>query len=125
RGPVIRLGDKATCFDPNLISLLDQAAAALKKRGVAVQRRRLTGGTCEATAYLAYGYETAGVALPLVNYHNGIGCRKIAPEMVRASDMDGCVRLLLEAVKSFPAAALRGHWRRRLEARQRLSERLL
>ncbi|MDD5657005.1 MAG: M28 family peptidase, partial [Elusimicrobia bacterium] len=72
RGPVIRLGDKATCFDPNLISLLDQAAAALKKRGVAVQRRRLIGGTCEATAYLAYGYETAGVALPLVNYHNGI-----------------------------------------------------
>jgi len=125
RGPVIRLGDRAVLFDANLLALLDDSAAALAKRGVPVQRRRLTGGTCEATAYQAFGYEAAGVAVPLVNYHNGIGAKSIAAEMVRVADVAGCVRLLYEAARRFPAAALRGHWRRRLERRQRRSERLL
>jgi endoglucanase len=125
KGPVIRLGDKAALFDGNLVALLDGAALALKRRRIPVQRKRLTGGTCEATAYQSFGYETAGVALPLVNYHNGIGGRRIAPEMVRAADAAGCVELLLEAARLFPAAALRGTWRRRLEARHRLSSRRL
>ena len=63
KGPTIRLGDKATAFDPNLTALLDDAAEVLRKRGTKVQRLRLTGGTCEATAYLAFGYESGGVAL--------------------------------------------------------------
>jgi endoglucanase len=125
RGPVIRLGDKALLFDANLIGLLDQAAAVVGKKGMAVQRRRLIGGTCEATAYQSFGYETAGVALPLVNYHNGIGARRIAPEMVRVADVLGCVELLLAAVRLFPGAPLRGEWRRRLELRQRRSAGLL
>jgi endoglucanase len=125
RGPVIRLGDKATLFDANLIGLLDQAAALVGKKGVAVQRRRLTGGTCEATAYQSFGFEAAGVALPLVNYHNGIGGRRIAAEMVRVEDALGCVELLLSAARLFPSAPLRGAWRRRLELRQRRSERFL
>jgi endoglucanase len=125
RGPVIRLGDKAVLFDANLVALLDGAALSLKGRRIPVQRRRLTGGTCEATAYQSFGYETAGVALPLVNYHNGIGCRNIAPEMVRAADAAGCVELLVEAARLFPGAALRGTWRRKLEARHRLSSRRL
>ncbi|MBI5239909.1 MAG: hypothetical protein HY926_05515 [Elusimicrobia bacterium] len=121
RGPVIRVGDKAVLFDANLTALLDQAALALKKRRLPVQRRRLTGGTCEATAYQSFGYETAGVALPLVNYHNGIGGRRIAPERVRASDAAGCVELLLQAARLFPDTPLRGTWRRKLEARHRLT----
>jgi endoglucanase len=125
RGPVIRLGDKAMLFDANLVALLDQAALVLKKKRLPVQRRRLTGGTCEATAYQSFGYEAAGVALPLVNYHNGIGARRIAPEMVRTGDAAGCVGLLLAAARLFPGAQLRGAWRRRLDARQRRSERLL
>jgi len=125
KGPVIRLGDKAALFDPNLVALLDEAASGLSKRGIPVQRRRLTGGTCEATAYQAFGYEAAGVALPLVNYHNGIGAREVAPEKVRGRDAAGCVELLLAAARLFPAAPLRGHWRRRLERRQRRSERFL
>ncbi|MCX5797932.1 MAG: hypothetical protein NTY77_20770 [Elusimicrobia bacterium] len=125
RGPVIRLGDKALLFDANLVGLLDRAAAVIEKRRRPVQRRRLTGGTCEATAYQSFGYEAAGVALPLVNYHNGIGARRIAPEMVRVSDALGCVELLLAAARLFPAAQLRGAWRRRLELRQRRSERWL
>ncbi|HEX4049200.1 MAG TPA: M20/M25/M40 family metallo-hydrolase, partial [Elusimicrobiota bacterium] len=71
KGPTIRLGDKACAFDPNLLALLDEAAEVLRRRGAKVQRLRLTGGTCEATAYLTFGLEAAGVAVPLVNYHNG------------------------------------------------------
>mgnify|MGYP001614370597 CR=1 FL=1 len=125
KGPVIRLGDKASIFDSNLVALLDGAAARLKKRRIPVQRKRLTGGTCEATAYLAFGYETAGVAMPLVNYHNGIGAKAVAPEMVRVSDVDGCVELLVEAARAFPQAALRGVLRARLDKRQRRNERFL
>jgi putative aminopeptidase FrvX len=107
-GPTIRLGDKASAFDPNLVALLDAAAANLKKRGRKTQRLRLTGGTCEATAYQAFGLEAAGVAVPLVNYHNGWGADAVAPEMVRVSDVEGAVELLVEAAKLFPSMRLRG-----------------
>ncbi|MBI4376238.1 MAG: hypothetical protein HY549_07280 [Elusimicrobia bacterium] len=119
KGPVIRLGDKASAFDPNLTALLDLAASKLKPRKIRVQRLRLTGGTCEATAYLAFGYEASGVAIPLVNYHNGWGAKSIAPEKVRVEDIAGAVELLLEAAKLFPFENLRGRLRARLAARQR------
>ncbi|MEK7383579.1 MAG: M20/M25/M40 family metallo-hydrolase, partial [Elusimicrobiota bacterium] len=114
KGPTIRLGDKTTAFDPNLIALLDSAAARLKKKGTRVQRLRLTGGTCEATAYLVFGLEAAGVAVPLVNYHNGWGAKAVAPERVRVSDAEGAVRLIVEAARLFPARTLRGCLRARL-----------
>jgi len=117
KGPTIRLGDKATAFDPNLTALLDDAAAILKKRGTKTQRLRLTGGTCEATAYLAFGHEAGGVAVPLVNYHNGWGADAVAPEKVRLSDVEGGTRLLVEASKLFSARLLRGGLRARLEKR--------
>jgi endoglucanase len=112
KGPVIRLGDKATLFDANATALLDEAGKGLK-----VQRLRLTGGTCEATAYLAFGYEAGGVAVPLVNYHNGWGAKAIAAEKVRLADVDGAVELLVRAAKLFPAQARRGVLRRRLSDR--------
>ncbi|HXS99347.1 MAG TPA: M20/M25/M40 family metallo-hydrolase [Elusimicrobiota bacterium] len=121
KGPTIRLGDKACAFDPNLLALLDEAGDALRKRGAGVQRLRLTGGTCEATAYLTFGLEAAGVAVPLVNYHNGWGAEKIAPERVRVSDVEGAVRLLVEAAKLFPSKILRGTLRDRLTKRRALS----
>lgn len=114
RGPTIRLGDRATAFDANVIALLDEAAGRLRRRGTKVQRLRLTGGTCEGTAYAAFGFEAAGLAVPLVNYHNGWGARKIAAERVRLSDVEGGVRLLVEAAKLFPSKVLRGSVRARL-----------
>lgn len=122
RGAVVRTGDKACAFDPNLISLLDAAARAVKGR---TQRQRLTGGTCEATAYLAFGYEAAGVAVPLVNYHNGWGAKAVAAEKVRVSDVDGAVALLEEAGRRFPETLLRGLLRRRLVKRHRENRTLL
>ncbi|MFI5363074.1 MAG: M20/M25/M40 family metallo-hydrolase [Elusimicrobiota bacterium] len=117
RGPTIRLGDRACAFDPNLIALLDEAAKRLRRRGGKIQRLRLTGGTCEATAYLTFGLEAAGVAVPLVNYHNGWGAKAVAPERVRLSDVEGAVRLLVETARLFPAKTLRGTLRSRLSKR--------
>jgi putative aminopeptidase FrvX len=125
RGPTIRLGDKACAFDPNLLALLDEAGDALRRRGTKVQRLRLTGGTCEATAYLTFGLEAAGVAVPLVNYHNGWGAARIAPERVRVSDVEGAVRLLVETARLFPSRTLRGALRARLTKRRDLSARAL
>ncbi|MBI3288093.1 MAG: M20/M25/M40 family metallo-hydrolase [Elusimicrobia bacterium] len=124
-GPTIRLGDKATAFDANLTALLDADAQRLRKRGTKVQRLRLTGGTCEATAYLAFGFEAGGVAVPLVNYHNGWGADAVAPEKVRLSDVEGGVRLLVEAAKLFATASLRGALRSRLEKRHDAEKRSL
>lgn len=121
KGPVIRLGDKACLFDANLVALLDQAALAAKRKGHASQRLRLTGGSCEATAYQAFGYEAAGVAVPLLNYHNGWGAKAVAPERVRVSDVEDCIALLEAAGRLFPAAGLRGALRSRLELRHRQS----
>lgn len=125
RGPVIRLGDKATVFDGNANALLEAAAARLKARGKRTQRLRLTGGTCEATAYLAWGFEAGGAAVPLVNYHNGWGAKRISPEMVRKSDADGLAALLVEAAKLFPKTTLRGGLRARLQVRHDESRRRL
>ncbi len=122
RGPVIRLGDKACLFDPNLTALLDAASATIKK----TQRLRLTGGTCEATAYQTFGYKAAGVAVPLVNDHNGWGAPAVAAEKVRREDIDGALRLLIEAARLFPKdGGLRGPLRARLSARHQALRRFL
>jgi endoglucanase len=120
QGPTIRLGDKACAFDLNLVGLLDDAAARL--RGRKVQRLRLTGGTCEATAYQAFGFEAAGLAVPLVNYHNGWGAQAVAPERVRLPDVEGAVRLLVEGAKLFSKRTLRGALHRRLARRHHLAK---
>ncbi len=118
KGPVIRLGDKTCLFDPNLTALLDAAAADLLDKGRPVQRARLTGGSCEATAYQAFGYETGGLAIPLMNYHNG-GPGKVAPEMVEVADIEPMVEFLVAAAGRFAKADSRGCLRSRLDARRR------
>ncbi len=124
KGPVIRTGDKSSLFDPNLIRLLDESAQSLKRRGMKSQRLRLTGGTCEGTVFTAFGYETAGLAVPLDNYHN-TGPKGPAPEKVRFSDVEPSVRLLVEAARRFPKARLRGFLRGRLAERSRKIRRYL
>jgi len=66
-GPVVRVGDAATVFDGELTNRIDRAA---KARGLKHQRRLMDGGSCEATAFGAYGYRSAGLCLPLGNHHN-------------------------------------------------------
>ncbi len=102
-GPVVRLGDRRGVFDPNALQVLTTLAARFLPQ--AHQRRIMDGGTCEATAALAYGVPAIGISVPLGNYHNegfegGPDCahaRGPAPEFVDLGDVEG-MRVLCQAL---------------------------
>lgn len=110
-GPVVRVGDASSVFHNNLTNRIADAAAEADLKH---QRKLMAGGSCEATAFLAYGYETSGLCLPLGNYHNmgnldqveeGRGMATPLPEIVSIDDFHGLVRLLLLATD-----AVDGRW---------------
>ncbi|MBI1865411.1 MAG: hypothetical protein HYR98_06775, partial [Nitrospirae bacterium] len=68
RGPVVRLGDRQTVFNPGGTAVL--SIVADKTLGKNHQRRIMDAGTCEATAALAFGFPAVGISVPLGNYHN-------------------------------------------------------
>jgi hypothetical protein len=52
----------------------------------------MDGGTCESTAFVAYGYQAGGMCLALGNYHNMDAQRgKIAPEYIDLNDWSAMV----------------------------------
>ncbi len=95
KGPIVRVGDKASSFDGPATARLLAAVAAEK---IPVQRCLLDGGTCEATAYQLYGYTCAAASLALGNYHNVTPEGAIAAEFVTIDDFVGMVRLCLAAI---------------------------
>lgn len=103
-GPIVRVGDARTIFDPGLTERLEALAS---DAGIRHQRRLMDGGTCEASAFSVAGYRSSGLALPLGGYHNmdldGDGRPVIGPETVRVADFEALVRLLVE-VASRPGA---------------------
>ncbi|HEX7043756.1 MAG TPA: hypothetical protein VF203_03985 [Burkholderiales bacterium] len=99
KGPVVRLGDRRTVFDPGALNVLTQVAVrTLPGRH---QRRIMDGGTCEATAATVFGLRAIGISVPLGNYHNqgyegGPDCRGPggpAPEFVHLADVEGLIAL--------------------------------
>jgi hypothetical protein len=62
----------------------------------------MDGGSCEATAFAAYGYRVGGLCLPLGNYHNIGPGKRPAAEFVGASDLVGLVALTVEAARQWP-----------------------
>jgi endoglucanase len=122
-GPIVRLGDRRTVFDPGYTQqLLSIAARALPGRH---QRRIMDGGTCEATAALASGIPAIGISVPLGNYHNEAfegapGYRRRgapAPEFVHLSDVRD-LRRLCEALLA-PDPGWRDPWK---PTRERLAK---
>ncbi|OGI39729.1 MAG: hypothetical protein A2140_00825 [Candidatus Muproteobacteria bacterium RBG_16_62_13] len=120
-GPIVRLGDRRTVFDPGYTQqLLAIAGHTLPGR---FQRRLMNGGACEATAALACGIPAIGISVPLGNYHNeslegapGYTRRGTpAPEFVHLEDVEGLLRLCRALAK--PDAGWRDPWR---STRQRL-----
>lgn len=71
-GPIIRVGDRTSSFDPDLTYRIGQVAQLIQQKdsGFKWQRKLMTGGTCEASAYQALGYTATCLCLPLGNYHN-------------------------------------------------------
>lgn len=104
KGPVVRLGDRRTVFDPGALRVLQQVAETVLPGNH--QRRVMDGGACEATAAICWGMRAVGISVPLGNYHNecfgGIsgsaGKRgdiegAPAPEFVDLPDVDGLLDL--------------------------------
>jgi len=103
-GVVIRVGDKARIFDASLTAHLRAVAEKVAKRdrNFRFVRQLMSGGTCEATVYGLYGHTTAGLCLPLGNYHNMGPAGKIAAEKIHLDDFNNLVKLLV-AVAADPA----------------------
>ncbi|CAN5846643.1 hypothetical protein BH23ACT4_BH23ACT4_09580 [soil metagenome] len=102
-GPIIRVGDAATIFDPELS---DRIAHGARRAGIRHQRKLMDGGGCEATAFGVYGYRATGLCLALGNWHNrgnldafeaGQGEPVPMPEEISLNDFHGLVDLLVVA----------------------------
>jgi endoglucanase len=99
KGPVVRLGDRRTVFDPGCLQILMEVAE--QELPGKHQRRVMDGGACEATAAIAWGLPAIGISVPLGNYHNqglegGPDCSGPdgpAPEFVHLDDIDGLLLL--------------------------------
>ncbi len=101
-GVIVRVGDRASIFDPELSEALAGAArqCAGADPGFRWQRKLMDGGTCEATPFCAAGYRASGLALPLGNYHNALDDPTagpgVGPEHVAVDDYLAGVALLVE-----------------------------
>jgi endoglucanase len=97
-GPIVRVGDKTSIFDPDLTYRLGAIAQQLADRDSAFQyqRKLMPGGTCEATAYHTLGYAAACLCLPLGNYHNmNEQTGRIDSETISLTDYRHLVRWLV------------------------------
>ncbi|MCC5828030.1 MAG: M20/M25/M40 family metallo-hydrolase [Phycisphaeraceae bacterium] len=105
-GPIIRVGDKSSTFDPALTRVAEAAAAGLERQspGFRYQRKLMPGGTCEATAFCEYGYAATCLCLPLGNYHNMNGSDpdhlRIDAETISLDDFDGLLDLLIHLCRN-------------------------
>lgn len=87
-GPILRVGDRTSIFSPGLTAFCERVATdtAKRRKSFKFQRKLMDGGTCESTAYYAYGYEATGMCVALGNYHNMNGRGKIACETIHLGD---------------------------------------
>lgn len=94
-GPILRVGDRATIFTPEVTAYCHQIARDLadSDRRFRYQRRLMDGGTCESSAYCTLGYEATGLCVALGNYHNvDTRRKKIAPEYIDLNDFNNTVK---------------------------------
>jgi putative aminopeptidase FrvX len=96
------VGDRSSIFNPGVTKFISKIAAELgaREKGFKFQRKLMDGGTCETTAYQAFGYTAGAACVPLGNYHNrDVSRRRIAAEYVSISDMESMVKLFVEMVR--------------------------
>ncbi|HUJ11737.1 MAG TPA: M28 family peptidase [Verrucomicrobiae bacterium] len=98
-GPVVRVGDRSSIFNPGTTAFLLRAAARCRERQpqFLVQRCLMDGGSCEATAFAGCGYRTGGLCLPLGNYHNIGKRRRPQAEYVSIRDLEQLLNLAVTA----------------------------
>ncbi len=111
QGPIVRVGDRISVFDPALTFAVGQVAENLAKEkpDFKWQRKLMPGGACESTAFALWNYRAAALCLPLGNYHNQDEAKeKIAPEFIALADYLGLVELLValgRKLKTTPGTA--------------------
>jgi len=99
KGPICRVGDRLSIFDHQATATLLSTA---ERHQLPIQRALLDGGACEATALQSYGITTAGISLPLGNYHNCGEDGTILPEFVSLADLENLVRVLTAVAVDCP-----------------------
>jgi len=116
-GPILRVGDRITCFSQDVLAELEVTASNLarKDKGFRWQRALMDGGACEATVYAHAGFRTGALCLPLGNYHNHAPFGGVAREYVAASDAENLVRWMTAHAKGFGRVDGRRVRGRRLE----------
>jgi endoglucanase len=64
QGVILRVGDRASVFDSGASRFLAEVAGNLgaKEKNFRFQRALMSGGTCEATAYQEFGFQSAAAA---------------------------------------------------------------
>jgi putative aminopeptidase FrvX len=124
-GVILRVGDRTSVFNSDAMRFLSEVAAELRTRrkDFKFQRALMAGGTCEATAFQEFGFQTGAVCIALGNYHNCSPNDKIAAEYVSVADACGMVDLLVSAAKQMPNfKSLVGKLPERLRQMRRESE---
>ncbi len=95
-GPIVRVGDKTSIFDPAATAELVQVA---QEAEIPFQRCLMAGGSCEATAFQLYGIRSAALCIALGNYHNCAPESRIAAEFVSTADFFGLQKLCFEVAR--------------------------
>ncbi len=94
-GPIVRVGDKLSIFDNQLTGMLMRTSL---EQGIRVQRCLLDAGACESSALQACGIRSAGMSVPLGNYHNIGEDDNISPEYVMLDDVKAMQKFLVALV---------------------------
>jgi len=97
-GPVIRVGDRLSIFDPEVTAGMCHLANRLGA-DFRFQRKLMDGGACEASVMMQAGLRTGAVALPLENYHNN-GKKGLRAERIHLDDALNLVKLLAALASS-------------------------
>jgi putative aminopeptidase FrvX len=114
-GPIVRVGDRSSIFDPGTTDFFVEVA---KREKLAFQRCLMSGGTCEATAFQLYGYRSGALCIALGNYHNCTPDDRIDAEFIDLRDLDGLIRFCVAIAEADGnAESERAALRQRLEAR--------
>ncbi len=121
-GPIVRVGDRSSTFDPALTRRVAQVAErlAMELEGFCWQRKLMPGGTCEATAFCEFGYAATCVCLPLGNYHNMADRGRDTTPRIRAESISLCdyhnlIHLLVRTAHDLDATEALPPLRSRLE----------
>lgn len=128
-GPILRVGDKASIFSPNVTVWCRRVADELagSSKHFTYQRKLMDGGTCESSAYCQLGYDAGGICIALGNYHNcNRATGRLGPEYVDLDDVADLIKwfVALATTKIAPADG-DPHLQKRLGQIERRYQRLL